>query len=101
MRISDYMQREDLSGDMATLADELGIDTVRCLYESWRGCVLNVPSRMPKRTMKRYISNAVELGQSVRDMARELNVSERYVQRLLRTVGNPRQMELFPEGDNL
>ena len=101
MRIADYIQREDISGDMATLADELGMDAVRAIYQSWRGCAINVPSRPPKRTIKRYVVAAMLAGRTVRDVARELGVSERYVQHLTHGIPDPRQIELFPEGETL
>lgn len=83
MTIADYMEREDLNGgDLADLADELGIIAARRIFAQWRGCCLNIPNRLPKRTMQRYIVSEIRKGRRLRELARELNVSERYAQRL-------------------
>lgn len=100
MRITDYIQRDDLGGDMATLADDIGLEAVRTLYSEWRGCSMTIPTRIPRRSQLRVIASALEAGKQVREIARELNVSERHVQHLIHTQlrhVNPQQMELLPQ----
>ena len=102
MSIADYMEREDLNGgDLADLAEELGIEAARRIFVQWRGCCLNIPNRAPKRTMQRYIVNETRKGRRLRELARELNVTERYVQRILSAAKcDEAQLLLFSEADS-
>ena len=100
MSIADYLEREDLSGDLADLADQLGIEAARRIFDVWRGCCLNIPNRPSKRSIRRYLTQEMRQGRRLRDLARELNVTERYAQRLLYDAKTDEaQMLLFPEPD--
>jgi len=102
LSIADYIEREDLTGgDLADLAEELGIEAARKIFIQWRGCCLNIPNRAPKRTIERYVVSETRKGRRLRDVARELKVSERYVQRILNAVkrDDTRQMLLFPDAE--
>lgn len=99
MHITDYIEREDLGGDMAELADALGLETVRKLFRFWRGCAIYVPSRVPRDTMRRYISAEAQKGRKVRSIARELGVSERYAQSLLHNSQSGDAQILLPLDD--
>lgn len=101
MRLADFIEREDLSGDLATIADDIGLDVAKRLFENWRGCVIYVSSRIPKSTMVRYLEYELSQGRRLRDIARELGISERYAQILLwRNENQVEQLELFPDFDD-
>ena len=74
---------DDLSEDMKEVAEVLGIEAVRTLIKDCGGLRFQVPTyRSIKPAMRKYIHNS-KCKLTVRQIARRINVSERYVKNII------------------
>lgn len=79
----EMINAEDCTGDLHLIADSLGIETARRLFNAFRGCMLNIPSRIPKAVVSKYALQQAAKGRRVKDIAHELGFSERTIQNVL------------------
>ncbi len=82
MDIYDYIEREDMTGDLAAIADDLGIEVARSIFRSWRGCIITIPSVIPQGVMCHYLQHEHAAGRPPREVARELGITDRYARKL-------------------
>ncbi len=98
MKAEQLINLEDCSGDLLLIADALGIDTARAIFTAFRGCNLYIPSTIPRSAVVRYARQEQSKGRRVKDIAHDLQLTERYIRQLL---AEPQQQEgLFRDFKN-
>lgn len=82
MKIFNEIQYDDLPKDLQFIADCCNIETVRLLLENFNGLYFYIPkiTKMPK-LIKRYYK---ENNKSLKEIAKELNVSETYLRKVIK-----------------
>lgn len=100
--IAEYVERCDLTGDLAWIADTCGIETARQLLACCRGMSIYVPL-FPRQAVKRCAEDLRSQGLTDRSIALRLGLTDRTVSGLLRPEGaqDALQGELFEGEDEL
>ncbi len=84
--LQSYITEADLSKDLALIATLCGVDVAKALLAECRGLNIYIPTGLPKSVMVRYARDAAAEGVGVKQIARTLRISERYVQSLLQSM---------------
>jgi hypothetical protein len=79
-RVINQIENEDLTPDLQLIAELIGLDNVRCLIDNLSGVNIYIPkiSRL-SNFIERYVKSNKE--RSVKQLARELTVSEQLVKK--------------------
>ena len=91
------LQPEDFTGDLALVASSCGVDVAASLAVNCRGLNIYVPSNLPRAALVRYARQERNLGRSVKQIAWQAGLSERYVHSLLNPSAEcgSEQLQLF------
>ena len=82
MNIYNEIQYNDLPRDLQLIADCSNIETVRLLLENFNGLYFYIPkiTKMPDLIRRHFKGK----NKSIKEMAKELNVSETYLRKVLK-----------------
>lgn len=86
--ILELLSKEDLSTDMRRLADCVGLDRVKKIIEEFDGERIDIPGkrtigRLRERYIKQHFRIDPDGGDNRRSLARDLDVSIRWVERTI------------------
>lgn len=87
--IENLVNLEDMTGDLLLIAEALGIETARRVYAAFRGCMLYIPNTLPRAAAARYARQERAKGRRCKDIARDLQLSDRYIRQLLAEAEEP------------
>ena len=73
---------EDLTGDLALVAQECGMDTALKLWDGMKGTVVSVPKNGLRRAVERYV-RTYYTGRNASELAVRCGISERQVYAIL------------------
>lgn len=81
--VYELLTQEDLTSDLQLLQDICGIDTIKDLLRNFGGLSFYIPkiTRLDSLVLK-YIKGHSD--KSIKQLAKELNVSEQYLKALIR-----------------
>lgn len=84
MNLYNDIQYEELDDNLKFVADTCGIETVKNILEHLGGLHFYIPkiTKLDKFILRKWRESNLK---SVKDFARQLNVSETYVRKLIRT----------------
>ena len=96
-----HLRPEDFTGDLALVASSCGVDVAAALAVNCRGLSIYVPSYLPRAVILRYAKQQRDLGRSVKQIAWQAGLSERYVHSLLNpsTEDSAEQLQLFGDSE--
>jgi Mor family transcriptional regulator len=80
--LAAMVEPDDLTGDLALVAQECGLDVAVKLWEGMKGTVVNVPKNGLQRVVMRYVRKFYN-GRNASELAVRCGISERQVYAIL------------------
>ena len=85
-KLMNYLDIEDLPPDLKDVAEECGLDIVKSLLQVFPSTNIYIPNlKNLEPTVKKYIKDRYR-AHSARDLARQLNLSEPHIRKMIRMV---------------